>query len=87
MVSRGAHFDDATFLVRSCLTLFLMKSYIFYCISRCTLMTLYKKVLTYLCYKVISLGDILILTLLGNKVHAEPPTTMANMRDHRSLSV
>ena len=49
--------------------------------------TLYKKVLTYLCYKVISLGDISTLTLLGNKVHAEPPTTMANMRDHRSLSV
>ena len=29
----------------------------------------------------ISLGGILILMLLGNKVYAEPPVTMANMRD------
>ena len=42
---------------------------------------LYKEVSICLCSKIISSGDILILTLLGNKVYAdcEPPTTMADM--------
>ena len=92
MVSRGAHFDDASFLLggrvedmwRS-LT-FLLNGIIFF------IDIIYKKVLTFcLCKmycvifiyvkKIITFGDILILMLLGNKVYAEPPTTMANMRD------
>ena len=40
---------------------------------------LYEKVLTYSCQEIISFGNILILTSLGNKVYAE--TTVANMRD------
>ena len=57
MISRGAHFDDTSFLVDASLRFFL-NGIIYFLLVRLDI--LYKEVLTYLCSKIISSGDILI---------------------------